>query len=99
MKQILRTRRHGKTYDCIKLCIDNNATLIVPHFNEINMVKDMAFAEFRADINVICMMDYVSKRNASLYFDEKVVFDDLERCLLSIIPNRNELIGYSLNME
>ena len=95
MKQILRMRRHGKTYDCIKLCIDNDAILITPYST--GWIRDMARKEFGREINVVTMADFLSGKMSGRKY-EKIVFDDVQECL-HLLARGNEIIGLSMNIE
>lgn len=98
MKRILRERGHGKTYDCIKLCIEENAILVVPYQSSIKYAECLAKAHFDNEIQIISMNDFITNklRGSS---DLKFVFDDAEFCLQAIVGHKNKIIGLSLDMN
>ena len=96
MKKILRNRGHGKTYDCIKLCIEQNAILVVPYQSLASYVECMARREFGREIQVVTMNDFVNKRLKGSK-DLNFVFDDVEYCLQTLVGH-NKIIGLSIDM-
>lgn len=96
MKKILRNRGHGKTYDCIKLCIEQNAILVVPCQAHVSYAVSMARREFGKTIQVVSMNDFVNKRLKGSK-DLNFVFDDVEYCLQTLVGH-NKIIGLSMDM-
>ena len=93
MKKILRRRGHGKTYDCIKLCIENDAILVTPY--PLKYVEEMARREFGKKIRVIRFSDFITIKEMK---NEKIVIDGALDCLKYFIQN-NQLIGVAIDME
>lgn len=92
-KIILRTRGHGKTHDCIKLCIENNALLVTPY--NLKYVEEMAMRDFGQEVRAITFYDFIHLKGMK---NEKIVIDEAIACLKQLTMG-NELIGVSIEME
>ena len=57
MKQILRTRRNGKTFDLVKLAIENNAIVVTPY--NLKHIEEIALKHFGKEVRVITFSDFV----------------------------------------
>lgn len=98
MKRILRGRGHGKTYDCIKLCIEENAILVEPYQSCVAYAESLAKRNFNKEIQIISMNDFITNKLKGSS-DLKFVFDDAEFCLQVIVGHKNSIIGLSLDMD
>ena len=97
MRKILKNRGHGKTYDCVKMCIDNNAILVVPYRSLMKHAEWLARKEFNTEIRIVSFNDFITGKLKGCR-NEKFVFDDIDWMIRNLI-GANELIGLSMNME
>ena len=92
MKKILRERGHGKTYDCIKLCIENDAILVTPY--PLAYIEELAWREFGEQVRAIRFSEFIKLKGLK---NEKLVFDGAIDCL-KYFTQGNKIIGLSIEM-
>ena len=95
MRQILRTRRKGKTADAIRLCIQENAVLVTPF--DPHYIEDEALKLFHTTVRVVRFKDFLNNTLEGCHH-EKFVIDNVEECLQQVIKD-NTLLALTMNIE